>query len=436
MDEGSIVRRKHRRTAWAVGAVTLVALVGSPAGSADGDGKPYSASIGPAAAAGGSPTTFSVTILNQASPQHLGSVNLTSPPGFTITAAALAGPGTIKAPVGPALVMLRELDLAPGASVTVAVTATVPCEPGTYRWGITAKQSNDYNGPPGNDFTTTSVVTTTVAGCRLVFVDEPADAEVGAVTTAAVFDPAGPPITVAAVDGDGELVTSATGDVTVTLAPSPGALSGTQRQPLVDGVATFGDLSVGVTGRAFELTAAASGYTPATSAPFAVVTEGVLCSGGQPCAGSVATPTTTSSISASGLAGGTTALGLTVLDTAAFPTGVCGVFTALGTGVTVSVRPLPGLTEITMRLDKAVVNAKPTPNGVSSFDLCIGSDRPFPTKSGSPNVVDGDLYWGLLPDCPKRIASPCELSGRKDRSGDVILVGAVPEPWDPDVWIG
>jgi hypothetical protein len=435
MGEGFRRMRAYRRTAWSAGVLALVVLAGSPAGSAGSTTKPYTASIAPTAVAGGSSTTFTVTITNQADPQHLGSANLTAPAGFTITGATLGGPGTILPPAGPSVLRLRNLDLAPGASIGIAVTATAPCDGGTFTWGLQAKQANDFQGPPGNDFTTASVLTTTVSGCRLVFLAQPAPVEVGEKLTSSPFDPAGPPVTVAAVDDDGDVIADATGDVTVTLAPSPGALSGTTTQPLVAGVATFDDLSVGVTGPSFTLTAASPGYPDATSVEFAVAGEGILCVGVPTCSGSVSSPTTTATVLASSLAGGTTALGLTLLE-GGFPAGVCGAFTPLGSGVTISVRPLPGLTEVTMRLDKAIVNAKPTPNGVSTFDLCIGTDRAFPTKSGAPNVVLDGRFWGVLPNCPRLVTSPCEASAKKNNAGDVILVAAIPAPWDPDVWMG
>jgi hypothetical protein len=52
--------------------------------------------------------------------------------------------------------------LAPGATLNVDITLSTPCATGSYAWVIRAKQSNDFNGPPDNDYTLQS------AGSNLV----------------------------------------------------------------------------------------------------------------------------------------------------------------------------------------------------------------------------------------------------------------------------
>src|SRR5262249_4763340 len=51
----------------------------------------------------------------------------------------------------------------------VDITVNVPCAAGAYAWKLKVKQSNDFNGPPGNDFTAVAPqqLTTTVASAAL-----------------------------------------------------------------------------------------------------------------------------------------------------------------------------------------------------------------------------------------------------------------------------
>src|SRR5437762_99081 len=84
-------------------------------------------------------------LTNEASTQRLGSVQITAPTGFVITGV----PGAASFTSSSALFL--NLALAPSATITLTVTAVLPCSGGSYQWGIEAKQSNDFSGPPGND---------------------------------------------------------------------------------------------------------------------------------------------------------------------------------------------------------------------------------------------------------------------------------------------
>jgi hypothetical protein len=105
----------------------------------------FAMSVSPSSPAAGVNTSFAFTIKNEASPQQLGSVKISAPAGFMITGAT----GTASVTSSSALFL--NLNLASGASTTLTVSATVPCGPSTYTWGIVAKQSNDFNGA-GNNF--------------------------------------------------------------------------------------------------------------------------------------------------------------------------------------------------------------------------------------------------------------------------------------------
>jgi uncharacterized protein DUF11 len=107
----------------------------------------FAVSVSPSTpAAGATNTDFKFTIQNEASPQQLGSVQISAPAGFTITNAS-CGPGCFTS----SSALFLNLNLASGAQTTLTVTTTVPCGSGSYQWGIAAKQSNDFNGT-GNDF--------------------------------------------------------------------------------------------------------------------------------------------------------------------------------------------------------------------------------------------------------------------------------------------
>ena len=105
----------------------------------------FAVAVSPSSPAAGMSTSFAFTIKNEASPQRLGSVKISAPAGFMITGASGATSVTSSS------ALFLNLNLAPGASTTLTVVATVSCGPSTYQWGIKAKQSNNFNGT-GNDF--------------------------------------------------------------------------------------------------------------------------------------------------------------------------------------------------------------------------------------------------------------------------------------------
>jgi hypothetical protein len=81
-----------------------------------------------------------------------------------------------------------------------------------------------------------------------------------------------PPIQVALEDPNGNILTGASGNVTLTLAagaPAGAQLLGTLTQPAVNGVATFNDLKVTVAGN-YSVTASCPNFLPATSPVVAV----------------------------------------------------------------------------------------------------------------------------------------------------------------------
>ncbi|HZR93487.1 MAG TPA: hypothetical protein VFA44_13890 [Gaiellaceae bacterium] len=139
--------------------------------------KNYAARIAPTTAPGSAATAVTVTIENcgpssaapcsaaTASTQSLGSANVTFPSGFALPQGPLAasavtasGGKTWSATVSGNTIELRNPGpsttnaLAPGEHVSVTITVTTPAGCGWYQLSTQAKQSNDFNGPPGNAF--------------------------------------------------------------------------------------------------------------------------------------------------------------------------------------------------------------------------------------------------------------------------------------------
>ena len=82
-----------------------------------------------------------------------------------------------------------------------------------------------------------------------------------------------PPVQVTAVDDLGNPVPSFSGSVTIAIGHNgglllPGTLSGTKTVAVVNGVATFADLSIDQAGNGYTLTVTVPGLTGAESAPF------------------------------------------------------------------------------------------------------------------------------------------------------------------------
>jgi hypothetical protein len=141
-------------------AALLAGIAGATQGSATTSTKYYTVTISPSTAPAGSTYNATLVLRNSTqSTQSFGSANVTKPTGFTLTAAGPASPPagkTWNVSIVSGVLQLRAATnvdaLTPGQSVSVPVTATVPCSLGTYTWTTVVKQSNDFQGPPGNNF--------------------------------------------------------------------------------------------------------------------------------------------------------------------------------------------------------------------------------------------------------------------------------------------
>ena len=100
------------------------------------------------------------------------------------------------------------------------------------------------------------------------FVTQPAS------TTAAttILGLNGPTITVAVKDSMGNPVKSFAGTVTLTISTNPGGgtLSGTSTVDVINGIATYNDLSINIAGTGYRLTASTTGLAPVVSDAFSI----------------------------------------------------------------------------------------------------------------------------------------------------------------------
>src|SRR2546422_10615613 len=172
--------------------------------------------------------------------------------GFTGNVTLATTPGTGRSGAGPS-----------GTTTTAAVAGVAPFsaididKSGTgYRLSATA------TGLAGT--TSSSFTITAGSAAQLGFTTQPSSTTAEAAIT--------PAVQVTARDALGNTVPGFTGAVAVTIGANPagGTLSGTTTVAAVAGVATFSNLAVDQSGSGYTLTAAASGLTGATSAPFTI----------------------------------------------------------------------------------------------------------------------------------------------------------------------
>jgi adhesin/invasin len=160
-----------------------------------------------------------------------------------------------------------------GATVALSTTAgalsgVTDNGNGTYTATLTAPSSAGSATVSGtvnaSAISDTAVVTFTEVPTRLEFVQQPTDEVAGAPIT--------PAVTVRAVNSGGQTVPGFTGNVTIGIGtnPSGGTLSGTTTVAAVNGIATFGNLSINRTGSGYTLAASSGTLTGATSASFAI----------------------------------------------------------------------------------------------------------------------------------------------------------------------
>jgi hypothetical protein len=410
-------------------------------------GKCFAVAVSPSAPPAGGTVSFAFTITNEASTQQIGSFKITAPAAnFVITGANVpSGPGTASSTSSSALFL--NLALAPSATTTGTLTAVLPCSGGSYTWGMEVKQSNDFSGPPGNDFALDPASAGNLSGslsgsCSLAFMSngQPAGTGVGA-NIAAGFNSQDGPVKVGLLDASGHLITSAaaTGPVSVTVKidsnPGGGSLSGTTTEAISGGVASFPSLSIDKTGIGYTLIATTTASGISTSKPSAIFTifGSLQRCGAPPCSASLSSKTTigtvtTSSVTSTELLGST--LGGTSYSCATYqslldPFGF-DVFSSSGAAQ-------PGAAfSATLDISKATTQSSGR-TSVSAWQICYASTASFTTVAGTSGtaVIGGVTFnTGLLPDCSSIQGAPCVQTRKKGNGGDVVITFlAVGDPY-------
>lgn len=439
----SSIRKRNLALVSALGLVLLATAMLAPVASA-GPPKPYTVEISPLCASSDTATLFTATFTNLSRNQTLGSADLTVPSDFTVVSVTSQPPTGTATLNGTHLIELRNLNLAPGGSFTFQVTATTPTAADTYTWSVIAKQSNDFHGPPGNDFvldSANSSLVTLVDLCALAFVVQPTSARVGEHITGNAFMPNSTnKVSVEATDGSGRL-TGFDGEITLAIDPNrnPGStdLQGATSVLATAGLAKFSSISIDVIGVGYGLVASAEGFVPAFSQDFDIVTED--CDPFQdPC-----TATTTAPESSNGATGDVTH----TVTTTGGPFGGAILMTYAGdaldcdyyeehTQSTLTFDVTTGQVKTgTIRIDKALVNADPN-NGAAFYQVCYstptnrGDGLAFVDRFGNPVYPEGTNdpdkpESGLLPDC-NQAPAPCRVSANKDRAGNMVVVFEAP----------
>jgi hypothetical protein len=410
-------------------------------------------------AAGASSVTLRLT--NLASPQSLGSANITAPAGYTLSGSGVVGN----------VLQLRNLNLAPNASVDTTFSVTAPClaDGSTKAWTLRVKQANDFSGPPGNDFTIQgSVPSTFVTGtstCRLEFVNQPNTTQTGH-TVMSGYGSTDPSVSVRVYDPGTNLTVDTNASVSLVLDhnPSGGILSG-GTATAVSGVAAFPSLSVDRAG-AYTLKASS---TAASNQPisnqFLVADTLDSCSSTTCSFTQQSTQTTFKTTPKKGTVGATYVAtvnlsGLNIqCDFAPYnypanrqPNTVWYQYDDGNSSTKVN----------TILIDKAWVQQTPE-NGASAYRVCYAAPTPFVSRavtgydlingsvvqttngtgsyappdssSGGPSEFFGTTwYMGLLPDCgSKKVPpAPCVIGWTGDSAGDRIGTFVTPTG-DPSI---
>ena len=467
----------NRRIVGIVAGVGLLFVLGPAAvASAGTTNKPYSLTIAPgtpATSAGdttpgdvasGETVSISATFKNDAKTQQIGSANLAVPTGLTVVSASVptgtATPETncsVNGTTVPACVALRSLAIAPGTSATVTMSVQTPkCDPpGTsYAWSVEAKQANDYNGTPGNDFTfeaSQSQLLTTVDGaCSLAFVQEPQNEILGNAIDGVTpwftgGATAGHPVTVQAETSTGALVPGFAGPVTAAIAVNAGggSLNDTSPHTASNGVASFSDLELTGPANGYELSASSGTLTSATSGAFDLAGTAAPCSGaGNSCHTDASGNDGDGSVTANVVSGS----GLLV-ESANANNGAqltCSGSTSADPN-TYSFETTTGLSANTV-FTITIVGVKIS-GSVSKFlkaqQICFGSALGFTTANGKAagagTLPDGSSgFIGPLPNCTGSTTGPSEKSASATQVGStytVTLVANVPAKWAVDPWM-
>jgi hypothetical protein len=341
-------------------------------------------------------------------------------------------------------VFFLNLSLAPSGTTTLTVTALLPCSDESYQWpAIQAKQSNDFNGPPGNEFQLDPASAANLSGsvtgsCSLAFTSDgqPAGTSAGAFIKSG-FASQGGPVKVGLLDASGKLISNpaATGAVSVTVKigsnPGGGSLSGTTTMQASGGVASFSDLAINPAGIGYTLLAnissgsSGSAINPGTSADFTIFGSLQRCST-TPCSAKSSTTrttgtVTTSSVTSADLLG--SGIGGVSVDYR------CGTYQPASDPFSFDVFSSSGIAQssaqfsVSLDISKSAVQSSGR-TSASSWQVCYASTSsftPLPDTSGTAVIGGVSYFTGLLPDCSSTPVAPCVQARNKGNGGDVII---------------
>ena len=395
-------------------ALSVAALLWAPAALADNSSNRWTASLTPTSITEGTQGSFAVTVSDATvSTANVTRVNVTIPSGFTApTLGAVtqpAGAGFAATLSGNTVALTTTgAGLAPGQSVSVAITATAPQTPGTYTWGTGVQHTAGFAllGPAP------TVTVNPPPPASIAIVGQPTNTQVNTAMN--------PAVVVDLYDSSGNIDTAYNGPVELTYAESPAGapLPANNVVNASAGVATFSALKFSAEGYPYELQADVPGNPPApVSAPsqaFAIATEVnvTTCQPKLTCqSGTVTDQGTSASVSAAAGQGTTDILALTA--------GGFGPLSCTTIGGTITVTLANRAKTIAMTLAKAQVQ-QAISEGASKFNICWGQPTPFTVLAGTQLVQANGEFEGLLPDCTTGGPSPCVSSRHKNNAGDEV----------------
>jgi hypothetical protein len=433
-----------------------VAMLAAPAAAqksncASPAGKCFAVTVSPSTPPQGGTVSFTFTVTNEASTQQVGSFQITAPTPFVVTDASVPSPGAASHTSSSAL--FTNLSVAPSASITVIVTALLPCSGSSYQWTMQVKQSNDFSGLPGNNFQLDPASAGNLSGtpsgsCSLAFTSD--GQPTGTVVSPAVItsgfgsSSSGGPVKVAVLDGSGQPITNPAaigGPVTVTVTitpgsnPGPGNLLGTTTAQTSGGVASFSDLSIDRSGEGYRLTAtpaALPGQVISASDPsdyFTIFGSLKQCqASGAPCSASLSSATTTGTVTTSSATSPGSLLG-TGIGGANYS---CATYQSFSDPFSFDVFSPSGAQQgaqfsASIDISKSTVKSSGR-NQIAQWQLCYASPDNFManavpgTYTPGGAVIGGVSFnTGLLLACSATQGVPPCLQSRAKVNGDVLI---------------
>jgi hypothetical protein len=416
----------------------------------------YALVVSPGRVAGGATTHLKLALHNGSSRRiDLGSANLTAPTGFHLTHASFSSRSEGTATVSGRVVRLRNLQLQPGATVDVKVTAATParCGSASYGWTSAARTGEQFGQQAlrlvgSGSGRTTSVRTT----CTLEFLTQPHNAIVGEPIRGIDNDASGPPVEVGVVDGSGNVVTSADVAISVALGKNPAAasLSGTTTKQAVGGVASFGNLVLNQEGYNYTLVGSTPSVGNENSSEFNDYSFGsaAICKPHVTCTGAADSTVVAGAESSQQLQdtafadpnGGVLATALDVgvgYWTSSAVSADCDSYQGLGNSYDIfQMTDNERFKQLTDTITTSVPNLAALDELITDQQYCLAAPYKFQSETSAGSTTTqtaarGALpggspgYIGLLPDCPTSgsISSPCVGS----RGGGLIsaLFGTV-----------